>query len=119
MRSYDYLKCHEQALKSSYVTYAQMMKKRNKVFIKDNMMKDRIGRLSDKMYIFSNGITTLPHGHSLLKPIYDECRGKIIEFLQTDNHIMRILAMEKEIEQKHEKLKYMGLFFTQNEYIFI
>ena len=83
------------------------------------MVKVRIGRLSDKMYIFSNGITTLPHGHCLLKPIYDECRGKSTEFLQTDKHIIRILAIEKEIEQKHEKLKYMGLFFTQNEHIFI
>ena len=119
VRSFDVLQHNEQALKSESVTYAQMMKQRNKVFIKDTMSKVKISRLSDKVYVFGNGVTTLPHGHHLLKPIYGACRGKTTEYLQSDEHILEILELEKEIEKKHEKLRYMGMFFTQNEHIYM
>ena len=119
VRSFEFLQNNKQALKSESVTYAQMVRQRNKVFIKDTMSKKNIGHLSDKMYVFSNGITTLPHSHYLLKPIYDAAVGKTTEYLQSDEHIQKILEMEKEIEKKHDKLRYMGMFFTQNEHIYL
>ena len=127
VRSFEFLQNNEQALKSESVTYAQMVRQRNKVFIKDTMSKVKIGRLSDKMYVFSNGITTLPHSHYLLKPIYDAGVGKTTEYLQSDEHIQKILEIEKELEQKHDKLRYMGMYtqniftfiFTQNEHIYL
>ena len=60
VRNYEFLKSNEGALKSASVTYAQMLRQKNKIFIRDTMSKVKIGRLSDKMYIFSNGITTAP-----------------------------------------------------------
>ena len=68
VRGFEFLKSNEQGLKSASVTYAQMIRQRNKIFIKDDMSKVKIGRLSDKVYVFSNGVTTLPHGHTLLSP---------------------------------------------------
>ena len=96
-----------------------MLRQNNKIFIRDNMSKVKISRLSDKMYIFSNGITTLPHGHDLLKPIYDAGEGKSTEELQSDEHIALILELEKAIELKHERLRLTGLFYTQNEHIYL
>ena len=119
VRGFDFLKRNEGALKSESVTYGQMIRQKNKIFIKDNMSKVKIGRLSDKMYIFSNGVTTLPHGHVLLKPIIDAAEGKSTEYLQSDEHIAHVLELEKGIELKHERLRLTGLFFTQNEHIYL
>ena len=119
VRGFDFLKRNEGALKSESVTYGKMIRQKNKIFIKDNMSKVKIGRLSDKMYIFSNGVTTLPHGHVLLKPIIDAAEGKSTEYLQSDEHIAHVLELEKGIELKHERLRLTGLFFTQNEHIYL
>ena len=119
VRNYEFLKSNEGSLKSASVTYAQMLRQKNKIFIRDTMSKVKIGRLSDKMYIFRNGITTLPHGHDLLKPIYDAGQGKSTEELQSDEHIALILELEKGIESKHERLRLTGLFFSQNEHIYL
>ena len=119
VRGFDFLQHNEQGLKSESVTYAQMVRQRNKIFIKDDMSKVKIGRLSDKMYIFSNGVTTLPQGHTLLQPIVDAGRGKTTEYLQSDEHIKHILVLEKGIERKHERLRLTGLFYTQNEHIYL
>ena len=119
VRGFDFLKRNEGALKSESVTYGQMIRQKNKIFIKDNMSKVKIGRLSDKMYIFSNGVTMLPHGHVLLKPIIDAAEGKSTEYLQSDEHIAHVLELEKGIELKHERLRLTGLFYTQNEHIYL
>ena len=71
------------------------------------------------MYIFANGITTLPHGHDLLKPIYDAGEGKSTEDLQSDEHIALLLELEKAIELKHERLRLDWFVHTQNEHIYL
>ena len=55
----------------------------------------------------------------MIKPIYDAGQGKSTEELQSDEHIALILELEKGIESKHERLRLTGLFFSQNEHIYL
>ena len=52
-----------------------------------DMKKVKLGALTDKVYVFANGVMTLPHGHVALKPIYAAARGKSAIELQSNEHI--------------------------------
>ena len=118
VRSLAFLKEHNEALKLSSTQYSTLTRFRNKVFIKD-IQKVRLGGLSNKVYVFQNGVSTLPHGHVLLEPIYAICKGKLSEEMQTDEHIEQLRVLEENIERTHPRLKILSAFYKANEHIFV
>ena len=118
VRSLAFLKEHNKALKSPPTQYSTLTRFRNKVFIKD-IQKMKLGGLSDKVYVFQNGVSTLPHGHVLLEPIYAICKGKLAEEMQTDEHIEQLRVLEEDIERSHPRLKILSAFYKANEHIFV
>ena len=68
---------------------------------------------------FNDGIMTLPHGHALLQPIYQASLNKTSEQLQSDNHIDRLLNLEKELIAQHPRLRFLSAFYEQNRDKFI
>ena len=118
VRSLSFLKEHTNALHSSSIKYTTLKHFRNKVFIKDTN-KVQLGGLSDKVYVFQNGVSTLPHGHVLLEPIYAFCKGKLSEEMQTDEHIRQLRLLEENIERSHPRLKILNAFYKVNEHIFV
>ena len=53
--------------------------------------------ISSKCYIFADGVTTLPHGHHLLRPIYEKNQNVSISKIYTDEHINELLKIENQI----------------------
>ena len=113
VKDFNFLKDNESYLKSEQVGYVNMRQEKNRTFVKETK-KVKLGGLNDKVYIFSNGVTTLPHGHALLEPIYKASFNKTSEQLQSDRHINELLEIEKDIVNKHPHLKRLNLFYAQN-----
>ena len=88
------LEQNHNALRSGTVSYCRMGAVRHR-FVLTDLRKVKLGTLSDKVYIFQNGVTTLPHGHIALQPIYDAARGKLSEELQSDEHMELLRQLEK------------------------
>ena len=117
VHSFEFLKENEKFLKSESVTYKRLAQEKNKTFMKETT-KVQLGGINDKVYVFSDGILTLPHGHALLQPIYNESHNKTSVQLQDDAHINKLLELEGDIIEKHPRLKYLRRFYDQNRHKF-
>ena len=82
-----------------------------------DMKKVKLGALSDKVYVFANGVMTLPHGHVALEPIYAAAFGKSAIELQSDEHIERLRILEQNIVVAHPRLHLLQQFYEANEHI--
>ena len=91
----------------------RLAQEKNKTFLK-SVTKVQLAGINDKVYLFSDGIMTLPHGHTLLKPIYDESYNKTSAELQDGVHINKLLELEGDIIAQHQRLQCLNRFYKQN-----
>ena len=75
--------------------------------------KVKFARLNDKRYYFSDGIVSLPFGHTLLEPArqYKKRLSKIHE--QIDNNKDAILKLENEALMQNERLRILRSILSQ------
>ena len=76
-------------------TYS-LRSERGKMFLM-KMDKVKMSKLMDKVYIFSDGVTTCPFGHYRLKPIIDFNESVSYSHLFSDEHIDKLLKLELDI----------------------
>ena len=115
--NFDYLIDNPQYTQSEKVTYTHMKKTAHRTCISE-VKKVQLTSLNDKNYIFHDGILTLPHGHILLREIYDKMKGKDSDTIQSTAFIRNLRQLEDSIIYRHERLKYLHLFYTQNRHLY-
>ena len=61
------------------------------------MTKQLLTALPVKNYIFNDGVTTLPHGHRLLRPIYEANMQTGYDQLFSEEHLTKLKIIENKI----------------------
>ena len=72
--------------------------------------KVSFGKLNDKNYYFTDGITSLPHGHPLLQEIYEHRVGKTESEIQHDGIIGE--RLEQSAIARHRRLFLLNRIFN-------
>ena len=116
-RSLEYLDEHHDAIKSGTMSYCRMGPVKGRYAMVD-MKKVSLGALTDKVYIFTNGVMTLPHGHVALASIYAAALGKTGLELQSNEHIERLRVLKRDIVAAHPRLLLLQQFYEMNEHIY-
>ena len=87
---------------------------RGKMFLM-KMDKVKMSKLMDKVYIFSDGVTTCPFGHYRLKPIIDFNESVSYSNLFSDDHIVKLLKLERDIVKEWPLIKKRMTVYEQHE----
>ena len=85
---------NEESIRSEKLNYTTLRNKHKNTFMYENS-KVGLATLSNKVYIFQQGILSLQHGHALLKNIYKASKGKTSEELQRDDHLLKLCLIEQ------------------------
>lgn len=62
-------------------------------------------QLRTKSYLFQDGVTSLPHGHKYLRPIYESNKTQFGDGLYSNKHLDELIQIENRIINKHPDLK--------------
>ena len=76
--------------------------------------KVALSRLTDKRYVFSDGILTLPFGHVWLKPIFEHNKNLTEQQVQSNANIRQLIAIEKKIVGENDYLCQFMNMIAQN-----